>query len=43
MKVRRVANRILAGNRDLEQIYNKKWSITIVDDPLQNAFVLAVS
>lgn len=38
--VTRVANRLLAGNQDLPQIYNKKWSITIVDDEEHNAFIL---
>ncbi len=40
--VARVSNRILKANRDLEQIYGKDWTITVVDDPTKNAFVLPV-
>lgn len=39
-RVSRVANRILAGNRDLRQIYDKQWTVTVVDQPTKNAFVL---
>ena len=39
-RVARVANRLLAGNRDLRQIYDKQWTITVVDQPVRNAFVL---
>lgn len=39
-KVAKVANRILRGNRDLRQIYDKDWTVTVVEDPMKNAFVL---
>ena len=39
-RVSRVSNRILNGNKDLRQIYDKTWTVTVVDQPVQNAFVL---
>ncbi|CAG7726591.1 unnamed protein product [Allacma fusca] len=40
-RVSRVANNILKSNKDLEQIRNKEWTITVVnDETIQNAFVL---
>ena len=39
-RVARVSNRILNGNKDLRQIYDKTWTVTVVDQPVQNAFVL---
>lgn len=39
-KVAKVANQILRGNRDFRQIYDKDWTVTVVDDPMKNAFVL---
>lgn len=39
-RVSRVANRILAGNKDLRQIYDKNWTVTVVNQPDKNAFVL---
>ena len=39
-RVARVSNRILKGNKDLRQIYDKTWTVTVVDQPIQNAFVL---
>jgi Zn-dependent protease with chaperone function len=40
-RVERIANRLLHGNKDLEQIYDKEWSISVVDAPeIRNAFVL---
>jgi len=38
--VARVANRLLAANRDLRQIYDKQWTVTVVDQDIKNAFVL---
>ena len=35
-----VSNRILQGNKDIRQIYDKIWTVTVVDLPVQNAFVL---
>jgi len=39
-RVVNVSNRILQGNRDLRQIYDKNWTVTVVDLPTENAFVL---
>jgi len=39
-RVSKVANRLLAGNRDLRAIYDKTWTVTVVDQPTKNAFVL---
>ena len=39
-RVVRVSNRILQGNRDIRQIYDKTWTVTVVDQPVKNAFVL---
>ena len=39
-RVSRVSNKILNGNKDLRQIYDKTWTVTVVDQPVQNAFVL---
>ena len=35
-----VSNRLLEGNKDLRQIYDKSWTVTVVDLPVRNAFVL---
>lgn len=35
-----VTDRLLLGNKDLKQIYSKSWSITVIDNPQPNAFVL---
>lgn len=40
-RVAKIVNQLLNGNRDLEIIYTKNWSISVVDDPRMNAFVLA--
>ena len=40
VRVARVSNRLLSGNKDIRQIYDKTWTITVVDQPVQNAFVL---
>ncbi|XP_022643597.1 metalloendopeptidase OMA1, mitochondrial-like [Varroa destructor] len=39
-RMKSVAEQLLAGNRDLPQIYEKNWSVSVIDSPLQNAFVL---
>eukprot|EP00092_Neocalanus_flemingeri_P028561 GFUD01031017.1.p1 GENE.GFUD01031017.1~~GFUD01031017.1.p1 ORF type:complete len:385 (+),score=130.30 GFUD01031017.1:323-1477(+) len=39
-RVVKVSNRILQGNRDIRQIYDKNWTVTVVDQPVKNAFVL---
>jgi len=39
-RVVNVSNRILQGNKDIRQIYDKSWTITVVDQPVKNAFVL---
>jgi len=39
-RVTAVANRLLKGNTDLRQIYDKDWTVTVVDQPIKNAFVL---
>ncbi|XP_023325874.1 metalloendopeptidase OMA1, mitochondrial [Eurytemora carolleeae] len=39
-KVAGVANQILQANKDLRQIYDKTWTLTVVDDTSENAFVL---
>ncbi|XP_037070001.1 metalloendopeptidase OMA1, mitochondrial-like [Pollicipes pollicipes] len=37
----RVANRLLAANADLDEVHDKDWSVTVVDDEdLVNAYVL---
>ena len=35
-----VSNRLLSANRDIRQIYDKTWTVTVVDQNVQNAFVL---
>ena len=40
VRVARVSNKILKGNKDLRQIYDKSWTVTVVNQPIQNAFVL---
>jgi len=39
-RVVRVSNQLLKGNRDLRQIYDKSWTVTVIDQPVKNAFVL---
>jgi len=39
-RVVRVANKLLHANRDIRQIYDKSWTVTVVDLPIQNAYVL---
>ena len=40
LRVARVSNRLLNGNKDLRQIYDKNWTITVINLPIQNALVL---
>ena len=42
-RVARVANKILRSNADFDQIKDKNWTITVIEDPQRNAFVLPVS
>ena len=35
-----VSNRLLSGNKDIRQIYDKTWTVTVVDQNVKNAFVL---
>ncbi len=42
-RVTRVANRLLKANKDLPQIYTKNWTVTVLEDPSFNAFVLPVN
>ena len=42
-RIARVAQRIIAANKDLGEISKKEWTITVIDDPQKNAFVLPVS
>jgi len=39
-KVAGVANNILKANKDLRQIYDKTWTLTVINDGQENAFVL---
>ena len=39
-RVVKVSNQLLKGNRDIRQIYDKSWTVTVVDLPVRNAFVL---
>jgi len=39
-RVVRVSNRILQGNKDIRQIYDKTWTVTVVNQSVKNAFVL---
>jgi len=39
-RVASVSNKLLMGNRDVRQIYDKQWTVTVVDQPTRNAFVL---
>ena len=39
-RVVNVSNQLLKGNRDIRQIYDKSWTVTVVDLPIRNAYVL---
>lgn len=39
-RVERVARRVLTSNHDIKQIYNKDWTVVVIDAPeIKNAFV----
>ena len=42
-RVTRVANRLLQGNKDLRQIYDKQWTVTVVDNPTRCGVVAVVT
>lgn len=42
-RVVRVANQLLRGNEDIDTIHRLPWSVSVIDSPMQNAFVLPVS
>jgi len=39
-RVVRVVNKVINSNRDLRQIYDKTWTLTVIDEAEENAFVL---
>lgn len=39
-RVANVANQLLNKNKNIEMIQNKHWSISVINDDIQNAFVL---
>lgn len=39
-RVVRVANQLLHGNRDIDEIHKLAWSVSVIDSPIKNAFVL---
>lgn len=39
-RVEKVVNRILNSNQDISNIGTKNWTISVVEDDVQNAFVL---
>ncbi|KAG7164354.1 Metalloendopeptidase OMA1-like 2 [Homarus americanus] len=41
-RVRRVGNRILQANNTIPQLYTKEWTVTVIDHPMVNCFVLPV-
>ena len=42
-RVANVANQLLKANKDVEQIHDKDWTISVIHDSERNAFVLPVS
>ncbi|XP_077498318.1 metalloendopeptidase OMA1, mitochondrial-like [Amblyomma americanum] len=40
-RVVRVANQLLHGNRDIDEIHNISWSVSVIDSPMKNAFVMS--
>uniref|UniRef100_A0A0P4WN92 Metalloendopeptidase OMA1, mitochondrial n=2 Tax=Scylla olivacea TaxID=85551 RepID=A0A0P4WN92_SCYOL len=38
--VRRVGNRLLQANHAMPEIYTRVWTVSVVDNPLRNCFVL---
>lgn len=39
-RVVRVANQLLHGNRDIPEIHEVTWSVSVIDSPMKNAFVM---
>ncbi|KAL1481997.1 hypothetical protein MTO96_034095 [Rhipicephalus appendiculatus] len=39
-RVVRVANQLLHGNRDIPEIHDVTWSVSVIDSPMKNAFVM---
>ena len=42
-RVARISNRLLKANVDVKGIYDKTWTISVIDRDDRNAFVLPVS
>ena len=42
-QVRRVGNQLLQANRNIPQLYTKSWTVTVIDHPTVNCYVLPVS
>lgn len=42
-KLLRVTAKLINANRDLPNFKNKKWTLTVIDSPSKNAYVLPVS
>ena len=42
-RIAKIAQRIIANNRDVEGISSKEWTITVIEDDTKNAFVLQVT
>ena len=39
-RVMDVSNKLLKGNKDIRQIYDKSWTVTVLNKPNRNAYVL---
>jgi len=39
-RVASVSNKLLRGSRDIRQIYDKQWTVDVIDQPIANAMVL---
>uniref|UniRef100_A0A131XDM5 Metalloendopeptidase OMA1, mitochondrial n=1 Tax=Hyalomma excavatum TaxID=257692 RepID=A0A131XDM5_9ACAR len=39
-RVVRVANQLLHGNKDIPEIHDVTWSVSVIDSPMKNAFVM---
>ncbi|KAG0725457.1 Metalloendopeptidase OMA1, mitochondrial [Chionoecetes opilio] len=39
-RVQRVGNRLLQANNTLPELYTKVWTVSVIDDPTMNCFVL---
>ncbi|XP_042901801.1 metalloendopeptidase OMA1, mitochondrial [Parasteatoda tepidariorum] len=42
LRVIRIVNRILQANQDIQEIHGKQWGVSIIDSPIENAFVLPI-